>query len=158
MADTGLSFVYKAVDAAGGFAGVTPNEEAGSRLFVGNLTMHSDASKEVLVFSQEDAVSVPDVQKGAWIADVTYDEPSSAPGGGTSSAWDWEVEAETSWTKGGGTSSKSTESLTIVDSSAPSNDLYYSAFVVPTDTSHLDGNTVVMEKIVIAHEGFDLLI
>jgi hypothetical protein len=58
-------------------------DEAGSRLFVGNLTMHSDGSNEpgdeVLVFSEEDAVSVPAVQRGAWIADVTYDEPSSAP-------------------------------------------------------------------------------
>ena len=85
-ADTGLGFVYKklgSVDDAGDYAAVTPNEEAGSRLFVGNLTMHSDASNEpegeVLVFSEEDAVSVPAVQTGAWIADVTYDEPSSAP-------------------------------------------------------------------------------
>ena len=58
-------------------------DEAGSRLFVGNLTMHSDASNEpegeVLVFGDEDAVGVPAVQRGAWIADVTYDEPSSAP-------------------------------------------------------------------------------
>jgi hypothetical protein len=75
-----------------------------------------------------------------------------------SSGWDWEVEAETSWTKGGVASSKSTESFTIVDSSAPSHDIYYSAFVLPTDTSHWDGNAVAMEKIVIAHDGFDLLL
>jgi hypothetical protein len=111
-----VGFVYGklgSVDAAGDYAGVTPNEvgsndsiwidigapgyvnpssfqiisagkgEAGSRLFVGNLTMHSDASNEpegeFLVFSEEDAVGVPAVQRGAWIADVTYDEPSSAP-------------------------------------------------------------------------------
>ena len=51
--------------------------EYGSRLFVGNLTMHSKASNEpegeVLVSGEEDAVSVPAVQTGAWIADVTYE-------------------------------------------------------------------------------------
>jgi hypothetical protein len=58
-------------------------EERLRRLFVGNLTMHSDASNEpegeALVFSEEDPVGVPAVRTGAWIADVTYDEPSSAP-------------------------------------------------------------------------------
>jgi hypothetical protein len=39
-------------------------DEAGSRLFVGNLTMHSE-------------VSVPAVQTGGWIADVTYERLAS---------------------------------------------------------------------------------
>ena len=56
-------------------------DEAGSRLFVGNLTMHSDASNapegEVLVSGEEDAVEVPAVQTGGWIADVTYERMES---------------------------------------------------------------------------------
>ena len=48
-------------------------DEAGSRLFVGNLTMHSEASDalEVLMSGAEDAL--PAVQRGGWIADVTYE-------------------------------------------------------------------------------------
>jgi hypothetical protein len=43
---------------------VSAGEDAGSRLFVGNLTMHSDA------------ISEP-VRRGAWIADVTYEPAAS---------------------------------------------------------------------------------
>jgi hypothetical protein len=56
-------------------------DEAGSRLFVGNLTMHSEACDEpwgeALISGEEDAVKVPAVQTGGWIADVTYERPAS---------------------------------------------------------------------------------
>ena len=59
--------------------------EYGSRLFVGNLTMRSEASNEpgveVLVSDEEDVFKVPAVQTGAWIADVTYERVASERAG-----------------------------------------------------------------------------
>jgi hypothetical protein len=56
-------------------------DAAGSRLFVGNLTMHSEAYDEpwgeALISGEEDAVKVPAVQTGGWIADVTYERLAS---------------------------------------------------------------------------------